>query len=723
MKATAQEARKRKQQTSLTSFFTKSSEQQQQQQQGQAERRYGSSTTQHQHHTAAAEKDVPTTSLLRIQPRQDDDNSHDGPLSLEEIADEDDLLLSELVTTKRTKTTINNKATTHASTKRRKSKHSSSSQRHKGLENPWKAKKTPAASAVEETNNVVNSNQSATSSSDSILHSVSANDDENDITTTASNPSSTTNNNINNNDATTIQNPPATAEPIKQSTKPTVDAILYNTSKNIVHQLNQRALLCGGGGRRTKKNPNNSSILFNHPPAFVDTSSWLFLSSHTTAGCRKVAWDYDRHPTTQARLGTLLACAYHDGWIRIFEVDTMHARDVFHKKKQQQQQCVVEALICFRTSLPALDMQWNPYCPDELAVQTQEGVQLFDLGEVKAWQDENHTGGGDHTTTTAWHTNATRVPCREFVCKVKSSTVATLLFVSDEQHILVATDDSVTCFSLYQPSTGSSSSISSNKKSVWTLPWQRVSAMTCIQNSRDLILLGSTEGSFCVINVKRLHRVSFSVTVRPTIVCEWSSYRNNNYNNNSDVNACPAATWMGIQHIFADSLELLSEKLMIGLLTWVTSGGAIMSASNIELRGDNKSPRMTVHVHHSPKMIRCINAEKEDVPLSRPMWSFPSSRCRSHCTSELAVVEKVSQITRVLPGHDQRVMSTSSMDQMIHQDNSKPQLVLQWMQGSRKTTSIELRDAPLAVAIHPQQEWIAVGSNTFGVYLLHSRKR
>ena len=120
--------------------------------------------------------------------------------------------------------------------------------------------------------------------------------------------------------------------------------------------------------------------------------------------------------------------------------------------------------------------------------------------------------------------------------------------------------------------------------------------------------------------------------------------------------------------------------------------------------------------------VSYVNAENEEVRSKRRAWSTPpNGRCRSHTTNELIAVEYVAGMTHVLPRTDQRVLSAS--DTRIIQDNSKPRVVVMWLNGGARSQRIvtTLRDTPLGIALHPQHEYMAVASNTHGAYLMALR--
>ncbi|GKY91760.1 hypothetical protein MPSEU_000147700 [Mayamaea pseudoterrestris] len=468
------------------------------------------------------------------------------------------------------------------------------------------------------------------------------------------------------------------------------DGLLFSTSKNIALHLGRRSLL-GQKQRQAFAPP---------PPCYTDTSSWLQLHNPSGAGCRKVAWDYERDSLTKARLGSLLACAHHDGWIHVYEMDTIQARELRTRSGKAADKVIIEPCLSFRT-LPALDMQWDPFNCDRLAIQTHQGLQIYDLEQVGAWLYERRD-----SVTTPWDINSVgnnKAPCLNFECKIKCSASATILFLPNQKHVLTAVDDCVHCFDLR--------SGNNSKKTVWSLLWRRVTAMTCIKGSdeADLVLLGSSTGNVCIVDIQNLQRQSFSIGCVPNILHEWSTCHGIDH----------PAEWMGISLMHVESLAV-SKTRFVGRFTWATNGGWVMS-EDLDIPAKALTNRCIVH--YKTKAINYVNAENEKVQSKRRAWSTPShGRCRSYEVGGLLALEHVADMTHVLPRTDQRVLAAT--DARIVQDNTKPRIMLMWTcRRECRRAVVPLRDNALGLAIHPQHEWIAVASNKHGAYLVHSRKR
>jgi hypothetical protein len=414
---------------------------------------------------------------------------------------------------------------------------------------------------------------------------------------------------------------------------------------------------------------------------------------HPFASISRLAWDPP---------GVLLAVASTGAaggsCVRVYDWDSVRCADQAAKSQQARQssnssrqqplepnqgriKVVVEPILCVPTTREAIVcMEWNPYNTDELAVGCVNGTLcLYDLGAS--------------APTFRTYTIAKNRDCNMNV-----------VFVDNGERIVAFSGETLACYLLTNPS-----------KPVWTFTWRRMSAIVKLDSS--FVLLGSTTGHFAVLDWKTLQRTSFSNKPSPVLVDEWLSCKGLQH---------PGNSWMGIRQIsidknFTASTDCaLSKSRGVFKLTWTTTCGWVLSM-NFKV---TKARKGTANLRFSTKPVRVVTAEGETVEqLSDASWSLPSEQCLACSSNEMIVWVKVPDARRILPHHDRRIMG-ETQPRLIQAD-AKPGLNLMWLDSKEsKTRSITLskrRGFPSALAIHPSNEWIVVGTTNSDFYVLGER--
>jgi WD40 repeat protein len=457
------------------------------------------------------------------------------------------------------------------------------------------------------------------------------------------------------------------------------------TSKNLAHHILDRSV----HGRQVKVSARNISW---KPIPFLNLQFDTIQPGRLIA-VKHVAWD---------SMGVLLAVAYADDTIRIYDWDSVMAACMKGNNQRQSmpgKKChanlIVEPFLTIPFPLRFVShLVWNPYKADELAFLSWESgrIYLFDLGEVNSWQDMTHR------RQQQGHPGRTPVPHRMIETGCQGDADSSVIFVDDGDHVIVSCGD-LSCYNLAK---------TNSTTEFWRLRWKRITSMVTI--SDDTILLGSSQGYFSMLNWKQVQRSSFSVKGSPTILNEWLSFRGLQ---------TPIGAAMGIRHIRVEGRSIEAAKYAVWgryQISWVTTGGWILSCLLEATRGKQ---RKSAVMYGTPK-IQFLDSSGKPVAVSKAEWSLPKDRILMTGSSMGLFWEEIPQVTQRLPHHDKFVL-------LQHEECSvatnKPALLHMTMR-ERSVTRIPLsrrRGKPTSFAVHPTNEWMVFGTKSCGLYILQSK--
>ena len=173
-------------------------------------------------------------------------------------------------------------------------------------------------------------------------------------------------------------------------------------------------------------------------------------------------------------------------------------------------------------------------------------------------------------------------------------------------------------------------------------------------------------------------------------------------------------------------------------LVWVTAGGWVLS-SQIEINDTSSSVRRrppNCHLHFSTRPIQFVYENGQPCDRQKPAWSLPEHRLALSGSDRALVWERVpDHVVHRLPSntYDDRVLDVKPV--LPVSGSTKPSLC--WLnlrdivQSCRSCGNIptKLQRVPLSkrmgpptcLAVHPDHEWIVVGTNHQGIQLLNAR--
>lgn len=551
--------------------------------------------------------------------------------------------------------------------------------------------------------------------------------------------------------------------------------IQIHSSKNIVHQLVNRTTF--GHERYPKPKyhiPTDEPFLSDRiitPPIcrnkvlhndIPKMTPWLTLAeTNKSNGDFLCCWD---------DIGVLFATAdLQNGTICIYDWDTVKAADTIGRSRQCREGVditkslvmTIDPIMKFglssifqkyyghSTKLISF-MHWNGCHHDELVIGSRVTgfIYLLDLEAIGLWLENRSPN--------------CVLPHREIRCgqgqKIcKDSKVE---FVKGGKYALLSTETSIICWYFGSDTTQQHQV----PKTLWTFsPWQQGPSIIAITTfeviSSEMLIVGSSHGSLMLINWKKLQRTtSFSTCLGPTILEKWSSY------DGIMIYDTPISM-MGVLHIKAkletqfsySNNKALSTKsnnpiehednyFMRFRLTWATVGGWMLSSSldiecsNTEKQkkacGDVRVKRHATNVIFQSNPVRCISSEGNDIVLSSKSWSLPTSGriVVNNSMYDGFIWERVPDATIVLPARDGRVVGDKHPT-MKRDTSQKPQLL--WLkQVPTNDDNMAQEDVvineitlsrrfgpPTIVIVHPNNEWLVVGSTNFGLVLFNSRQK
>jgi hypothetical protein len=333
-------------------------------------------------------------------------------------------------------------------------------------------------------------------------------------------------------------------------------------------------------------------------------------------------------------------------------------------------------------------------------------VYLYDINQVCARQEERKGQGTPYLKLAASEGGA----------------VSELIFLQEGQRLVLCQNDLLYCWSI---GAGTSTPLL-----LWKFRWKTISSIVPL--GRDVLILGSKQGYLAMLNWKKMHRAAFSLEPMPTLLNEWVSYKGLEV-------PCPYA--MGIQHL---RLENNSNNMSTDgdhwghcRLVWGTACGWVLSTTITSATTRTGRSR----IHYSTKPIRCVKIKGEaadevddnkgpiyqTVEEAKRSWSYNGGVVAVDSTKSALCWEKVPEVIKILPRHhDKRVLEHTG-PRFIAGSDTKPTLM--WMRTFGSSCNGVVYSVPLsrrkgpatAIAIHPSNEWIIVGTATNGLYAINGR--
>jgi len=313
-------------------------------------------------------------------------------------------------------------------------------------------------------------------------------------------------------------------------------------------------------------------------------------------------------------------------------------------------------------------------------------VYLFDLGEVAAWQQQGSRG---------------QPPRRVLVgLKPTAGHEMKIVFVGNGDYAVVSRGDTLVCYCL----------TSANLTVKWRYRYKNsISCMAML--CRDVVILGTNVGIFALLNWEEMEIGSFSVQARPKIIDEWYSV----------LRLATPADWVAIREIRVEkTVDCSVNETQWGRhrILWVNSCGWVMSTMLVA--PDQRCGRS--EIIYSTKPVRYVNAHGEEIETLRQSWSLPLSVVPRDSTDSVICWEKVADVTEVLNISNDQCALGSHVEFLRE---GKPSL-LWWSKSDGQISTIPLsrrRGRPTAIAIHPNHEWLVLGTANHGLYVLNARNK
>jgi hypothetical protein len=332
-------------------------------------------------------------------------------------------------------------------------------------------------------------------------------------------------------------------------------------------------------------------------------------------------------------------------------------------------------------------------------------VYLYDINEVCARQ-EKRTGQS--------------TPYRKLAA-AEGGAVSELLFLQKGKRLVLCQNDLLYCWSI---GVGARMPLL-----LWKFRWKAISSIVPL--GRDALVLGSKQGHLALLNWKKMQTAAFSLEPMPTLLNEWISYKGLEV---------PSSYAMGIQHLRVENDSDIStngDHWGHCRLIWGTACGWVLSTTIT-----SATTRMgRSRIHYSTKPIRCVKIKGEaadeatdnkgqiyqTVEEAKRSWSYTGGVVVADSTKSALCWEKVPEVIKILPRqHDKRVLEDTG-PRFVAGSDTKPTLM--WMRTFGSSSNGVVYSVPLskrkgpatAIAIHPSNEWIIVGTATNGLYAINCR--
>ena len=396
-------------------------------------------------------------------------------------------------------------------------------------------------------------------------------------------------------------------------------------------------------------------------------------------------------------------------------------------------------------------LQWHG---DELAVgiRSTGAIHLYDVSAIVV--DVHHF----HAATTTTMMNPP--PCRILTTGITAPTELSILFVgsnnhddeNDETHALVAANQQISCWDLR------SSSSSNNNNSNRTTPKRKwswssnknsryITSMAVVTN--DVVVLGFSDGTLALLNWKLLQRPAFSTAPSPTLLQEWSTI----------IRGSGSIRTAGIQNLHVDTGRqqqvgagsVPNFDTLQGLihLDWVTRCGwhlttcvdiqaaaaaAAAAGKHSKHRYYATPPQVQYRTARVIYKHASTNQELKNPPIT---WSMPANhaKVKAAIADGSLLWEHVPQVTQILQDDNKYVLGSDGSSHFVRA-NDKPTLLWRDIGQQQQPSSggdnddglsriplSKRRGQPTALAIHPNREWIVVGTKAHNIYAINARSK
>lgn len=231
---------------------------------------------------------------------------------------------------------------------------------------------------------------------------------------------------------------------------------------------------------------------------------------------------------------------------------------------------------------------------------------------------------------------------------------------------------------------------------------------TILPIANNLILLGGVEGAFVILDWKKTTRKAFASEKTPTVVARWTTH--NLLQKQYPTVIMPRD--MGVQTMMLDTKSCTTAVIADAIgpcrLTWITSGGWALSM-------DPTCRRKRLEIVHSPPKIKTLTFDSLLVPETTGKFSSPTATVVASTSDSGGLLWlTVPQTTHVLPPHDNRVCQQWEV-------RIGKEVRLGWISHGNVPQLINLKRPPIALAVHPNKEWMVVATESSKLLIFNAR--
>jgi hypothetical protein len=436
---------------------------------------------------------------------------------------------------------------------------------------------------------------------------------------------------------------------------------------NILSQLHRYSLT---GARVNHQRPS-----FSHCP-------WLVLK--TPQPVTTMAFDQQ---------GVLLAVATEEKRVLVWDWDTVVASDFQGRRDNRKDN--VPSILNLKVPHMVKHMQWDDEDGLLIGFRGHSSLRLYDMATV--------TESG-HSTTYLQIAAPSLIPSCQGPSCVKLLPNRHIVAAYPSQHLVLwKLQDSYASimwnYSLPNPET--------------------VSTVDVL--SQNWILLGTLQGSFIILDWTLTTRKAFSSDKTPTIIAHIATPPLLAKALTKNMKTVPA---LSPAHSSIQAVTLLNHQMkhldrttnMLGScrVTWVTSGGFVLSIDLLR--------RRSLEIHYQPPVILNLSAESG---VLRPGEHFCHPLACRHvltaaCSGQCLVWQGVSQVTHVLPNHDQRICQQRDIQQ---DDGNRTLHILHPSQvrNQEPQSLLRLPKLPTGILVHPNGEWMIVSTDSNKLKVMNAR--
>ena len=506
-----------------------------------------------------------------------------------------------------------------------------------------------------------------------------------------------------------------------------------NTIKNnLISQLIRRTT--HGGQQLTFRSTHSTSNPASSITPAIPKIRWkipkrVSLSLHAGSKPQHLAWD---------RLGILLAVAYSDQWIRIYDWDMVRAAELSGSRERSDSSVLFKLPpVCqFRAPQAVSCLQWNQHDMDELAIgfRLSGRVHLYRVDKVSDWilQQQSRRRTTNHAfSSNRSQTQNTTIPPKSTYTHLSSNhprggsgcgSVRFLEFVNPETLVVGCSSSSSTpMVYCWKKTTAATREQNSTAHKLWWR-YQPPSAITsCASLGNDWLLLGTEEGKLCWLQwSQRTRERSFSMEFRPIVLDEWAAHhalashpypyskilhlRIHHHRGTKDGGVEGNISNSSSPFSSASSARTSNNssnhnKVVWGRIgvSWITAGGWLLETtletstppcSTKPLRRRRyKSNNTTTIVRHAPPKVQLKNADgalivpQSDRPpqqQQQQQQSYEYSIPPAPMVTDGNLFLDTPQVTKVLPHHDKYVLTESSSQGGVQVIRSTNKTKLLW---------------------------------------------